>query len=137
MNLAGRGIGIGGGSLNGIAAFDEEDLERLKLDFTDQSMILIRPDTVPDDIGMIFVCDGLITARGGATSHAAVTAARLGKTCVVNCSGLMVDEINRTCVLDDKIISSGDLIAIDGNLGIIYLGHYPMEKSSTDSEYKY
>lgn len=137
MLLAGRGIGIGGGSLNGIAAFDEEDLERLKREFPEQSMILIRPDTVPDDIGMIFVCDGLITARGGATSHAAVTAARLGKTCVVNCSGLMVDETNRTCTLEDKIINSGDMIAIDGNLGIIYLGHYPMEKSAMDTEYKY
>jgi pyruvate,orthophosphate dikinase len=135
--VAGRGIGIGGGSLNGIAAFDEEDLERLKRDYPNQSMILIRPDTVPDDIGMIFVCDGLITARGGATSHAAVTAARLGKTCVVNCSGLIVDETNRTCMLEDKTINSGDLIAIDGNLGIIYLGHYPMEKSAMDAEYKY
>ncbi len=137
MTLAGRGIGIGGGSLNGIAAFDEEDLERCKKEFPDQEMILIRPDTVPDDIGMIFICNGLITARGGATSHAAVTAARLGKTCVVNCSGLNVDEKSRTCFLDGKLIKSGDKIAIDGNLGNIYLGHYPTEKSSIDSEYKY
>ena len=137
MTVAGRGIGIGGGSLNGIAAFDEEDLERLKKEFPDKKMILIRPDTVPDDIGMIFICDGLITARGGATSHAAVTAARLGKTCVVNCSGLLVDEANRTCILEDKLIQSGDLISIDGNLGNIYLGHHPIEKSSFDSEYRY
>ncbi len=137
MDIAGRGIGIGGGSLNGVAAFDEDDLERLKKEFPDQAMILIRPDTVPDDIGMIFICDGLITARGGATSHAAVTAARLGKTCVVNCSGLQVDENNRTCVLEGKSIQSGDKIAIDGNLGNIYIGHYPMEKSNIDTEYKY
>jgi pyruvate,orthophosphate dikinase len=137
MIVAGRGIGIGGGSLNGIAAFDEEDLERLKRDFPEARMILIRPDTVPDDISMIFICNGLITARGGATSHAAVTAARLGKTCVVNCSSLVVDELNRTCMLEDKLIQSGNLIAIDGNLGNIYLGNHPIEKSSIDSEYKY
>ncbi|NOU48628.1 MAG: hypothetical protein HOO86_16425 [Bacteroidales bacterium] len=137
MVVAGRGIGIGGGSLNGITAFDEEDILRLKKENPEAHMILIRPDTVPDDIGMIFICDGLITARGGATSHAAVTAARLGKTCVVNCSGLMVDEINRTCILENKLIKSGDLISIDGNLGNIYLGNHPIEKNSLNSEYKY
>jgi pyruvate,orthophosphate dikinase len=137
MELAGRGIGIGGGALNGLAAFDEEDLEQLKIAYPESPLILIRPDTVPDDIGMIFNCDGLITARGGATSHAAVTAVRLGKTCVVNCNSLLVDENNKQCELDGKLVKSGDQISIDGNLGNIYMGHYPIEKSNMTTGYNY
>jgi pyruvate,orthophosphate dikinase len=137
MELAGRGIGIGGGALNGLAAFDEEDLEQLRLTHPESPLILIRPDTVPDDIGMIFNCDGLITARGGATSHAAVTAVRLGKTCVVNCNSLLVDENNKQCELDGKLVKSGDQISIDGSLGNIYMGHYPIEKSNLTTGYNY
>lgn len=137
MDLMGRGIGIGGGALNGLAAFDETDLEQLQTENPDMPLILIRPDTVPDDIGMIFNCDGLITARGGATSHAAVTAVRLGKTCVVNCNSLLVDENNKQCKLDGRLVQSGDKISIDGNLGNIYMGHYPIEKSSMSVGYNY
>ncbi|HPE43286.1 MAG TPA: PEP-utilizing enzyme, partial [Bacteroidales bacterium] len=137
MDLMGRGIGIGGGALNGLAAFDETDLEQLQIENPDMPLILIRPDTVPDDIGMIFNCDGLITARGGATSHAAVTAVRLGKTCVVNCNSLLVDENNKQCKLDGRLVQSGDKISIDGNLGNIYMGHYPIEKSSMSVGYNY
>ena len=63
----GSGIGIGGGAMNGLVCFDGDDLARLHSERPDQQLILIRPDTVPDDIGMIFECDGLLTARGGAT----------------------------------------------------------------------
>lgn len=138
MALLGRGIGIGGGAMNGLAAFDEKDIEKLRVSKADElHVILIRPDTVPDDIGMVFACDGLLTARGGATSHAAVTAVRLGKTCVVNCADLFVDEMNNFCKLNGNIIRSGDPIAIDGNLGNVYSGHYPIEKTTEDLDYKY
>ncbi len=129
MELLGRGIGIGGGAMNGIAAFDEKDIDQLRKEMPDSTIILIRPDTVPDDIGMVFSCDGLLTARGGATSHAAVTAVRLGKTCVVNCSGLVVDEDNKRCTLNGHNIVSGEAIAIDGKLGNIYKGHYAIEQA--------
>jgi pyruvate,orthophosphate dikinase len=76
---------------------------------------------------MIFECDGLITARGGATSHAAVTAVRLDKTCVVNCTELMVNERDKTCTINGRELRSGDKIAIDGNLGNIYSGNYPVK----------
>ncbi len=137
MQLIGRGIGIGGGAMSGLAAFDEEDLETLRKKYPEKSIILIRPDTVPDDIGMIFNCNGLITARGGATSHAAVTAVRLGKTCIVNCNSLHVDEDNKQCKLDGKIIKTGDILSIDGNLGNIYLGSYAIEKSNISSGYNF
>ncbi|MBK9291079.1 MAG: hypothetical protein IPM52_05580 [Bacteroidetes bacterium] len=137
MKLLGRGMGIGGGAMNGLAAFDEADMEQLRSRHPDSAIILIRPDTVPDDIGMVFACDGLITARGGATSHAAVTAVRLGKTCVVNCIDLKVDEARKQCSFNGLVVSSGDKIAIDGNLGNIYAGHYPLEKALDQSDIRY
>ncbi|MBS4055934.1 MAG: hypothetical protein KGZ82_01295 [Bacteroidales bacterium] len=138
MELVGRGIGIGGGAMNGLVAFDEEDMEALRRANPASPVVLIRPDTVPDDIGMVFACDGLLTARGGATSHAAVTAVRLGKTCVVNCSSLVVDENNHSCLLEGKTFHTGDIIAIDGKLGNIYSGHYPIEQTVVnDSDYRY
>ncbi|MBU2466966.1 MAG: pyruvate, phosphate dikinase, partial [Bacteroidetes bacterium] len=90
-----------------------------------------------DDIGMIFNCDGLVTARGGATSHAAVTAVRLGKTCVVNCNSLNVNENDKLFELNGYTIHSGDKIAIDANLGNIYLDHYPIEKTTYAMGYNY
>ncbi len=131
MQLVGRGIGIGGGAINGLLAFDMEDLSALAKSNPGDNHILVRPDTVPDDIGMIFECHGLLTAKGGATSHAAVTAARLGKVCVVNCSELRVNEAKKTCLINGVSFKTGDKIAIDGHLGNIYKGNYLIELSET------
>jgi pyruvate,orthophosphate dikinase len=68
MRFLGSGIGIGGGAMNGILVFTMEDLLEASSRFPGRKRILVRPDTVPDDIDMIFECDGLLTARGGATS---------------------------------------------------------------------
>ena len=127
MKLVGRGIGIGGGAMSGILAFDMEDLKESIKNNPDEKRILVRPDTVPDDIPMIFNCDGLITGKGGATSHAAVTAASLGKVCVVNCKGLSVNETEKRCIINGVSFGSGDRISIDGNLGNVYAGVYEIQ----------
>ncbi len=126
MILLGQGVGIGGGAINGILVFDDKGLKEMRQEQPDKKLILVRPDTVPDDIDLIFRCDGLLTSRGGATSHAAVTAARLGKICIVNCTELVVNERESKCTIKGHTLSAGDKIAIDGNLGNIYLGHYHM-----------
>jgi pyruvate,orthophosphate dikinase len=129
MKLVGRGIGIGGSAMNGIVAIDKDDLISLAKNYPGERLILVRPDTVPDDIGMIFECNGLLTAKGGATSHAAVTAVRLGKTCVVNCTDMTVNNILKECTISGQLFRPGDKIAIDGHHGSIYKGHYPIEST--------
>jgi pyruvate,orthophosphate dikinase len=127
MILAGRGIGVGGGAMSGRIAIDDQDIKTLRKQYPDEKVILVRPDTVPDDIGMIFATDGLLTGKGGATSHAAVTAVRLGKTSVVNCSSLQVFDSQKTCEMNGHLLKSGDLLSIDGNLGNVYIGNYPVK----------
>ncbi|HMK59798.1 MAG TPA: PEP/pyruvate-binding domain-containing protein [Dissulfurispiraceae bacterium] len=116
------GIGVGGGALSGRAAFDLEDINRLKKEDSSASVVLLRSDTVPDDIRQIAAADGLLTARGGSTSHAAIIAGRLGKTCVVGCNELLVLEHEKRCRLRRKVIRAGDFISIDGKKGAVYSG---------------
>lgn len=127
MIRVGCGIGIGNKVLNGAIVFDKEDLELLRINHPSQKAVLVRPDTVPDDIEMIFECEGLLTARGGATSHAAVTAATLGKTCVVNCDDMLVYEKEKKCIINNVVFLAHDPIAIDGNKGTVYQGNYPIK----------
>ncbi len=121
----GSGIGIGKGAMNGIIVIREEDI----LLFKDQGipLILVRPDTVPDDMALLFECQGLLTSRGGVTSHAAVTATRLGLIGIVNCRELIVDEDSSTCRIGNLELKAGDKISLDATGGTIYLGHYPLQ----------
>ncbi|MBU4438486.1 MAG: hypothetical protein L6276_04080 [Acetobacterium sp.] len=124
MELVGHGIGMSSEVLSGLLAFDMADMEALKKACPDAKIILVRPDTVPDDIPLIFVCDGLITAKGGVTSHAAVAAASVGKVCIVKCKGLEVNDFRKECTINGYFFKSGDPISIDGGLGNIYKGNY-------------
>lgn len=127
MEVVGSGIGTGGGALNGRAAFSMNDIVMLKQKFPNDPVILIRPDTVPDDIDMIFESEGLLTGKGGATSHAAVTAVRLDKTCIVNCQDLRTNERDSMCNINGYVFKMGDEIAIDGYTGNIYKGNYAVK----------
>jgi len=127
MHRVGCGIGIGNSALNGMVIFDSGDLAVMREKFPESKGILVRPDTVPDDIEMIFECEGLLTGKGGATSHAAVTAGALGKTCVVNCADMIVYEKEKKCVINGEEFHSFDLIAIDGHKGNVYKGNYPVK----------
>ena len=124
MELVGHGIGMSSAVLSGLLAFDMADMEGLKRNCPEAKIILVRPDTVPDDIPLIFVCDGLITAKGGVTSHAAVAAASVGKVCIVKCKGLEVNDATKECTINGHRFKSGDPISIDGGLGNIYKGNY-------------
>ena len=91
------GMGVAGGAYSGRVAVNAEQIDRLLAEAPDENIVLLRPDTVPEDIAMITRVSGILTARGGTTSHAAVTAKRLGKTAVVECLDLEVIEHQGSC----------------------------------------
>lgn len=118
----GHGIGVSGGAMTGRVVFSLEEIDEWRRREPDTSLILVRSDTVPDDIREIFSADGLLTARGGLTSHAAVVAHRLERTCVVGCSELLCNEKDRSCSFNRVKLSSGDFISMDGRQGAVYFG---------------
>ncbi len=126
----GRGLGAAGGALSGRAVFSLEDIEHWRREEPETPLILIRGDTVPDDIREISAADGLLTARGGATSHAAIVATRLGKTCVVGCTDLVYLQRERKFVLAQEVVGSGEAISIDGSGGAVYLGRMKVREEA-------
>ncbi len=120
--LLGHGIGVSGGAMSGRVVFSLDEIEQWRHTEPETALILVRGDTVPDDIREIYAADGLLTARGGVTSHAAVVAHRLGKTGVVGCGDLICNEKDRTFEIKQMLIKSGEHISIDGHSGTVYLG---------------
>ncbi|MCE5264582.1 MAG: pyruvate, phosphate dikinase [Deltaproteobacteria bacterium] len=129
----GMGIGISGGALTGRAVYSEEEIEYFRQKEPETSLILIRPDTVPDDVGIILKADGILTARGGGTSHAAVTIPQLSKVGVVGFNKLHVYESEGYSKLDGRTIRGGDFISIDGWSGAVYAGKHEI---AADESYK-
>jgi pyruvate,orthophosphate dikinase len=88
-------------------------------------VILVRPETNPDDVHGMIVAEGVLTARGGATSHAAVVARGLGKPCVAGTEALQVDTEGGTFGVDGRVLREGDEISIDGTTGEVFIGRIP------------
>ncbi|MGD2030216.1 MAG: PEP/pyruvate-binding domain-containing protein [Desulfobacterales bacterium] len=120
--LLGHGIGVSGGAMSGRIVFDLKEIDQWRTTEPETSLVLVRNDTVPDDIREIYAADGLLTARGGVTSHAAVVAYRLGKTCIVGCGDLVCKEKEKSCRFNQVVLKSGDRISIDGREGSVYQG---------------
>ncbi len=119
------GMGVAGGAYSGRVAINAEQIDKLAAESPGDNIVLLRPDTVPEDIAMITRVSGILTARGGATSHAAVTAKRLGKTAVVDCMDLEVIEHQGVARLAGNELRTGDWLSIDGRTGNIFLGRIP------------
>ncbi|MDA3971774.1 MAG: PEP-utilizing enzyme [Desulfobulbaceae bacterium] len=127
-NILGKGIGVGGSALSGRAVFTADNILELRAKEPDTPLILIRQDTVPEDIKEISTADGLLTARGGQTSHASVIALRLQKTCVVGCRSMKVFEAEQECHINEHTIRFGDWISIDGRKGLFIKGRHPFKE---------
>ncbi len=134
-NKLGIGIGVCGGALSGRVVFDVEDIKEFKSKEPHVPVIFIRADTVPDDIVHIASADGILTARGGSTSHASIIATKLGKTCVVGFSKMTVYQNEKKCRIGKKIIKKGDFISIDGRNGLVYFGKHPTQTIFLSSGY--
>ena len=119
-----KGVGVGGGAISGRIAFSYDDIESFRAKDPDTPIILVRFDTVPDDLREISAADGLLTSRGGATSHASIVAHQLKKTCVVGCSKLVVHEKDGYGTVNGETIRCGDFLSIDGQNGFVYKGQH-------------
>src|SRR4030043_1313522 len=126
-NFKGKPIAVGlaasPGAASGKAIFDADEAERLgKLG---QKLILVREETKPEDIHGFFAAQGILTSRGGKTSHAAVVARGMGKPCVSGCEELHIDPTGRETTVGNIHIKEGDFVTIDGSRGEVYLGEVP------------
>jgi len=126
-----KGLPASPGAASGIAVFDADRAE--KLGRGGQKVILVREETKPEDIHGFFASQGILTSRGGKTSHAAVVARGMGKPCVAGAEGIHVDVRLRQAIVGDSVFREGEMITIDGSSGKVYLGEAPMiEAEFTD-----
>ncbi len=127
-----RGLPASPGAAVGHAVFDADRAEQLGRG--GQRVILVREETKPEDIHGFFASQGVLTARGGKTSHAAVVARGMGMPCVAGAEGIHVDVAMRKAFVGDATISEGDLITIDGTTGDVYLGEVSMIEAKFSTE---
>ena len=117
------GLPASPGAASGKAIFDADEAERVGK--IGHKVILIREETKPEDIHGFFASEGILTSRGGKTSHAAVVARGMGKPCVSGCEELRIDLKEREATIKTLHIKEGDVITIDGSKGGVYLGEVP------------
>lgn len=119
-----QGLPASPGAASGIAVFDADRAEQLGREMG-QKVILVREETKPEDIHGFFASQGILTSRGGKTSHAAVVARGMGKPCVAGAEGIGVNVERREAYVGESSFREGDVITIDGSSGKVYLGEIP------------
>ncbi|MFA5158030.1 MAG: pyruvate, phosphate dikinase [Patescibacteria group bacterium] len=125
------GLPASPGAAVGKVVFNSEDAVARE----DEKVILVRTETCPDDITGMEVAQGILTARGGMTSHAAVVARGMGKCCVAGCEEIKVDEKNKKFNVGSKTIKEGDYISINGSTGEVILGQVPTVEPSLSGDF--
>ena len=122
-DVIGKALGASPGAASGKIVFSAEDAK----EWADrgEKVILVRLETSPEDIEGMKAAQGILTVRGGMTSHAAVVARGMGKCCVSGCGAIKMDEANKKFVLDGKTYVEGDWISLNGSTGAIYAGAVP------------
>ena len=118
-----KGLNASPGAATGRAVFDADRAVSLK--GQNELVVLVRPETSPDDFHGMVAATGILTARGGSTSHAAVVARGLGLPCVAGVAALDIDLVNREMHVDGKLVREGDQISIDGTTGEVFAGELP------------
>ena len=131
---AGKGLGASPGAACGKVVFTAEDAEAWNA--RGEKVILVRLETSPEDITGMKASQGILTVRGGMTSHAAVVARGMGTCCVSGCGEINMDEENKKFTLAGKTYAEGDYISIDGSTGAIYDGIIPTVDAEIVGEFK-
>ena len=129
-----KGLPASPGAGSGKIYFTAEDA--LEASKTGEKVILVRQETSPEDIEGMVCSEGILTARGGMTSHAAVVARGMGKCCVAGCGEIKVDEAAKEVRKDDLVLKEGDFISLDGSTGIVYLGDVAKSKAAMTGNFE-
>ena len=133
--VAGRGLGASPGAACGKIVFTAEDAEVQGIGGKGEKVVLVRLETSPEDITGMKAAQGILTVRGGMTSHAAVVARGMGTCCVSGCGDIVMDEENKKFTLAGKTYHEGDIISIDGTTGNIYDGAIPTVDATIAGEF--
>jgi pyruvate,orthophosphate dikinase len=130
--LLAKGLNASPGAAVGVAVFDADTAEAWGKD--GKAVILVRPETNPDDVHGMLNAKGILTSRGGATSHAAVVARGLGVPCVAGTEAIRVDPERRQFSVDGKVVRQGDYLSIDGGTGEVFAGRLPAIEPRLDEQ---
>ena len=134
LEVVAVGLPASPGAASGQVVFDSDEAEKAAKE--DKKVILVRTETTPDDIHGIVAAQGILTSRGGMTSHAAVVARGMGKPCVCGCEVLRIDYENDQFSVGDLVFSKGDLISLDGATGQVIRGMVPMIDPELSEEFR-
>ncbi|MDR3233777.1 MAG: pyruvate, phosphate dikinase [Planctomycetaceae bacterium] len=124
-----KGINAGPGAATGQISFQPDDAEAIWQKNNDAKIILVRRETTPEDLRGMKVAQGILTAFGGAASHAALVSRQMGKACVCGCDGIEIDYKAETMTVGGKKFKKGDWISVDGFTGNVYEGQVPTSPS--------
>jgi pyruvate,orthophosphate dikinase len=127
-----QGLPASPGAASGKIVFDANTAESRGL--AGEKIILVREETKPEDIHGFFQAQGILTSRGGKTSHAAVVARGMGKPCVSGCEQIVIDDKARNAVIGETTLHEGDVVTIDGSTGHVYAGEVPTVEATISSE---
>ena len=131
--MVGSALAASPGAASGKVVFTAEEAKEWALQ--GEKVVLVRLETSPEDIEGMKAAQGILTVRGGMTSHAAVVARGMGKCCVSGCSAIKMDEENKQFELGGKVFHAGDWISLDGSTGRIYDGAIPTVEASISGEF--
>ena len=129
-----KGIPASPGAATGVAIFDVK--KAVQMGDEGVRVILVREETRPEDVPAFFASVGILTSRGGKTSHAAVVARGMGKPCIVGCNDMRIDYSAKKLLVDSKAILEGDVITIDGSNGNVYVGEIPTVEPKLTDDFK-
>lgn len=134
VDVIAQGLDASPGAATGKVIFDSD--EAAELGEKGEKLLLVRTETSPEDIHGMDAAQGVLTSRGGMTSHAAVVARGMGKPCVAGCEAITVDYSKQQFSVDGKIVNKGDFITIDGTTGEVYLGKVPTIDPEIDKNFE-
>lgn len=130
-----KGLPASPGAATGQIVFFAEDAAEWYQTKEDKRLILVRVETSPEDLAGMAVAEGILTARGGMTSHAAVVARGMGKCCVSGAGALVIDYKKRTMEIDGKVYNEGDFISLNGSTGEIYDGEIDTQEAEVTGDF--